>query len=51
MTKISINYYTKAEKLKIPAFIHVEKCWPEVEKISPCEAACPLQMDVLVVAE
>jgi len=41
-----VNYYTKVQKLKIPAFIHVEKCWPAVDKLSPCEAACPLQMDV-----
>ncbi|MDD5189479.1 MAG: FAD-dependent oxidoreductase [Dehalococcoidales bacterium] len=42
----AVNYYTKSKKLKIPAFIHVEKCWPAVDKLSPCEAACPLQMDV-----
>ena len=30
----------------MPAFIHVERCWPEVDKLSPCEAACPLHMDV-----
>ena len=26
--------------------IHGEKCWPLVEKLSPCEEACPLHMDV-----
>ena len=41
------RYYTSLEKrTKIPAYIHTERCWPEVDKISPCEAACPLRMDV-----
>jgi NADPH-dependent glutamate synthase beta subunit-like oxidoreductase len=26
--------------------IHGEKCWPSVDKISPCEQACPLHTDV-----
>ena len=26
--------------------IHGKKCWPSVEKVSPCEDACPLRMDV-----
>ena len=26
--------------------IHGEKCWPLVEKLSPCEEACPIHMDV-----
>jgi NADPH-dependent glutamate synthase beta subunit-like oxidoreductase len=26
--------------------IHGEKCWPSVDKISPCEKACPLGTDV-----
>ena len=26
--------------------IHGEKCWPSVDKLSPCEEACPLHMDV-----
>jgi len=26
--------------------IHGEKCWPTVDKISPCEEACPIHMDV-----
>lgn len=29
-----------------PSFIHAEQCWPQVGTISPCELACPLQMDV-----
>jgi NADPH-dependent glutamate synthase beta subunit-like oxidoreductase len=33
-------------QLPIPAYIHVERCWQNVEKLSPCEAACPLHMDV-----
>jgi len=37
---------TTPYKLQIPAYIHVERCWPEVDKLSPCEAACPLNMDV-----
>jgi len=31
---------------EMPAYIHVERCWPEVDRLSPCEAACPLHMDV-----
>lgn len=34
------------DRREIPAYIHVERCWPEVDKYSPCEAACPLHMDV-----
>jgi len=26
--------------------IHGEKCWPSVEKLSPCELVCPLHTDV-----
>ena len=33
-------------RLETPAYVHVERCWPEVDKLSPCEAACPLHMDV-----
>jgi len=33
-------------RLETPAYIHVERCWPEIDKLSPCEAACPLHMDV-----
>ena len=41
------RYYMPLEKrTKIPAYIHTERCWPEVDKYSPCEAACPLYMDV-----
>ena len=37
---------TTTFKLAIPAYIHVERCWPEIDKLSPCESACPLHMDV-----
>ena len=40
------TYYSLAYLRKTPAYIHVEKCWPDVEKLSPCEEACPLHMDV-----
>jgi NADPH-dependent glutamate synthase beta subunit-like oxidoreductase len=40
------SYYSEARLTKIPAFIHQERCWPEVDKYSPCEASCPLHMDV-----
>lgn len=33
-------------QLSIPAYIHVERCWQNVDKLSPCEAACPLHMDI-----
>lgn len=26
--------------------IHGERCWPQVDKLSPCEEACPLHSDV-----
>ena len=28
------------------ARIHGEKCWPSVDRISPCEEACPIHMDI-----
>jgi len=31
---------------KLLSQIHGEKCWPTVDKISPCEDACPIHMDV-----
>lgn len=40
------TYYSLDSKRKVPAFIHVEKCWPAVDKYSPCEVNCPLHMDV-----
>jgi len=38
--KHSVRYST------ILTQIHGEKCWPLVDKISPCEEACPIRMDV-----
>ena len=43
---IKVPSVTATYKLEIPAYIHVERCWPEIDKYSPCEAACPLHMDV-----
>ncbi len=40
------RYYSLDYRREVPAFIHVERCWPEVDKYSPCEAACPLHMDI-----
>ena len=40
------SYYSLAFRRETPAYIHVERCWPEVDKYSPCEASCPLHMDV-----
>ena len=34
------------KKLKMLSQIHGEKCWPMVEKMSPCEEACPIHMDI-----
>jgi NADPH-dependent glutamate synthase beta subunit-like oxidoreductase len=34
------------EALELLAQIHRGKCWPSVDKISPCEEACPLHTDV-----
>ncbi len=34
------------ETLQSLAQIHEEKCWPSMDKISPCEQACPLHADV-----
>ena len=43
---IAVPSLTTKYRLEIPAYIHVERCWPEVDKYSPCEAACPLRMDI-----
>lgn len=39
------NEYTRKGS-KILSQIHGEKCWPMVDKMSPCEEACPIHMDV-----
>lgn len=33
-------------KTGAPSFIHTEQCWSLTGKVSPCESACPLQMDI-----
>ncbi len=44
---VTTSYRTLwGERREIPAYIHVERCWPQIGKLSPCEAACPLHMDV-----
>ena len=43
---VAVPYAIMSYRLEVPAYIHVERCWPEVDKLSPCEAGCPLHMDV-----
>lgn len=40
------TYYSTGRRPETPAYIHKERCWPEVDKYSPCEAICPLHQDV-----
>jgi len=42
----TLNYYSLARRRVVPAYIHVERCWPKVDKLSPCEAGCPLYVDI-----
>jgi len=42
----SVSYYSRARWRVTPAYIHMERCWPNVDKLSPCEAGCPLYVDV-----
>ncbi len=37
---------TQSRGVELRSQIHGEKCWPNVDKISPCEEACPIHMDV-----
>ena len=37
---------TRSRGVELRSQIHGEKCWPLVDKISPCEEACPIHMDV-----
>ncbi len=37
---------TRSRGVELRSQIHGEKCWPQVDKISPCELACPIHMDV-----
>ncbi|MFC1896027.1 hypothetical protein ACFL0Q_05140, partial [Thermodesulfobacteriota bacterium] len=34
------------EQAQVFSQIHGEKCWPVVDKLSPCQAACPIHTDV-----
>jgi len=34
------------EQAQVLSQLHGEKCWPVIEKSSPCEAVCPLRTDV-----
>ena len=36
----------KTKKKKLLSQIHGEKCWPSVDKLSPCETVCPIDTDV-----
>jgi len=42
----SVGYYSLSRRRVMPAYIHVERCWPQVDKLSPCEAGCPLYVDI-----
>jgi len=42
----SVGYYSEARNRVTPAYIHMERCWPQVDKLSPCEAGCPLYVDI-----
>ena len=35
-----------AQSAAVLSQIHGKKCWPSVDKLSPCELACPLHTDV-----
>jgi len=41
---VNIGYIRSRKSLL--SQIHGEKCWPTVDKVSPCEEACPIHMDV-----
>ena len=42
----SVGYYSRARLRVTPAYIHMERCWPQIDKLSPCEAGCPLYVDI-----
>ena len=46
MVVFAETYYSVGRRSETPAFIHKEQCWPEVGKLSPCEAVCPIGQDV-----
>ncbi len=46
MVVFAETYYSVGRRSETPAFVHKEQCWPEVGKLSPCEAVCPIGQDV-----
>ena len=42
----AMGYYSLARRRVVPSYIHVERCWPAIDKLSPCELGCPLKVDV-----
>jgi NADPH-dependent glutamate synthase beta subunit-like oxidoreductase len=42
---MTVGNKAKKKTMILPQ-VHGEKCWPLVEKISPCEEACPIHMDI-----
>jgi len=42
----SVSYFSKSRRRVTPAYIHLERCWPNIDKLSPCEAGCPLYVDI-----
>jgi NADPH-dependent glutamate synthase beta subunit-like oxidoreductase len=42
---MTVGNKVRKKKMILPQ-VHGEKCWPLVEKISPCEEACPIHMDI-----
>ena len=46
MVVFAETYYSAGRRPETPAFTHKEQCWPEVGKLSPCEAVCPIGQDV-----
>lgn len=37
---------SRQQRSRMLSQIHGEKCWPMIEKMSPCEEACPIHMDI-----
>jgi len=37
---------SRKQRSRMLSQIHGEKCWPMIEKMSPCEEACPIHMDI-----
>jgi NADPH-dependent glutamate synthase beta subunit-like oxidoreductase len=40
------SFLTTAQRTMAPTYVHGGQCWPLAGKVSPCEIACPLQMDI-----